>query len=60
MKKGSGEEDEDEEEEFFVGIFDGYKARPMEKVVSLVREMMEDSRVVLPSNRRFEEVKLRL
>lgn len=32
----------------------------MVKVVSFVREMMEDSRVVLPFCRRFEEVKLEL
>lgn len=44
VEKGSGID------EFgaFVGILKGYKARPMEKLVSFVRERIEDSTMALP------------
>ena len=37
-----------EELEFFVGILDGYRARPIEKLVWFVRARTEDSTVALP------------
>jgi hypothetical protein len=44
----------------FVGIFEGYKARPMEKVVSSVTLRIEELMVALPKRRRLVELKLEL
>lgn len=41
-----------------VGIFEGYKARPMEKEVSSVTARMEDWMVALPKSWRLVELKL--
>ena len=44
----------------FVGILEGYKARPMEKVVSSVMLRIEELMVALPKRRRLVELKLEL
>lgn len=54
VEKGRGVE----ELACFVGILEGYKARPMEKVVSSVTPRTEDWTVALPKRRMLEELKL--
>jgi hypothetical protein len=44
----------------FVGILEGYKARPMEKVVSLVMLRIEELMAASPKRRRLVELKLEL
>lgn len=54
VKKGSGVDKLD----CFVGIFEWYKARPIEKAVLLVRERIESWIVALAYVWRFVELKL--
>lgn len=54
MKEVEKERDVEE----FVRILEGYKARPMEKVVSSVTARMEDWTVAFPKRRRLVELKL--
>jgi hypothetical protein len=54
VEKGRGVE----ESVGFVGILEGYKARPMEKEVSSVMPRIEELMVALPKRRRLVELKL--